>query len=121
MNRLTTVVKSTLIGFFVINLILSIVLYIESAIDGKAMPWEYLGFVSLYGIIVSIIFGYMDRPILEKRLLIGVAVTAVALLIIGIFIGNQVLLMQSLYVLFGIFIGRKFVLVIDKLLNKDKN
>ena len=39
------------------------------------------------------------------------------LISIGIFIGNQVLLMQSLYVLFGIFIGRKFVLVIDKLLN----
>ena len=121
MNRLTTVIKSTLIGFFVLNLILSIVLYIESAINGNEMPWEYLGFVSLYGIIVSIIFGYMDRPVLEKRLLIGVAVTAVALLIIGIFIGNQVLLMQSLYVLFGIFIGRKFVVVIDKLLNKDKN
>ena len=43
------------------------------------------------------------------------------IVVIGIFIGNQVLLMQSLYVLFGIFIGRKFVLVIDKLLNKDKN
>jgi hypothetical protein len=121
MNRLTTVVKSTLIGFFVINLILSIVLYIESAMDGKAMPWEYLGFVSLYGIIVSIIFGYMDRPILEKRLLIGVAVSAIALLIIAMYIGSQVLIVQSLYVLFGIFIGRKFVLVIDKLLNKKEN
>jgi hypothetical protein len=59
----------------------------------------------------------MDRPVLEKRLLIGIAVTAIALIIIGIFIGNQVLLMQSFYVLFGIFIGRKFVVIIDMLLN----
>jgi|GEM_PF-4206494 len=121
MNRLITVVKSTLLGFFVLNLILSLIMYIDCAIEGKEMPWEYLGFVSLYGIIVSIILGYMDRPVLEKRLLIGVAVTAIALLIIGIFIGNQVLLMQSFYVLFGINIGRLFVVFIDILLNKKKN
>jgi hypothetical protein len=119
MKRLTTVLKATFGGFLILNLLLSIIFYIDCVIEGKEMPWEYLGFVSLYGIFVSVIFGYLDSPILEKRILIGITIGSIAALITSFFIESQILRMQSLYVFFGIVIGRKFVLIIDILLGKE--
>ena len=118
MKRLITVLKVTFLGFSILNIFLTIILLIVSAIDGENMPWEYLGFVTIYGIIISIIFGYMDRPTLEKRLLIAITICSATLFIASFLIDNQTIRMQSLYLLFGIVIGRKFVMVVDMFLSK---
>jgi hypothetical protein len=85
------------------------------------MPWEFLGFVNLYGMIVSIIFGYMDRPSFEKRLLIVIIISSVVMLITSFIIGNQVLRFQSLYVLIGIGMGRNIVVLIDMSLSENNH
>jgi hypothetical protein len=121
MTRLTTVLKSTIFGFLFVSLFLLIILYIDSVIDGKEMPWEFLGFVNLYGMIVSIIFGYMDRPSFEKRLLIVIIISSVVMLITSFIIGNQVLRFQSLYVLIGIGMGRNIVVLIDMSLSENNH
>ena len=83
------------------------------------MPWEYLGFVNLYGMIVSIIFGYMDRPSLEKRILMVIYISALIMLITSFIIVNQVLRFQSVYVLIGIGMGRNIVVLIDLSLSEN--
>ena len=118
MKRLITVLKVTFLGFSILNIFLTIILLIVSAIDGENMPWEYLGFVTIYGIIISIIFGYMDRPTLEKRLLIAITICSATLFIASFLIDNQTIRMQSLYLFFGIVMGRKFVMVVDMFLSK---
>jgi hypothetical protein len=102
-----------------VNLFLLLILLIESAIEGTKMPLEYLGFVNLYGIIVSVIFGYMDRPVLEKKLLIGITIGTVLLIITSFFIDSDLLLKQSFFLFFGIVVGRKAVFAIDMLLSKS--
>ena len=118
MQRLTTVLKTTFLGFILLDLLLSIIAYIDSLIDGTKMDLEYLFFVSIYGIIVSIIFGFMDRPKLEKQLLIGISIGAVIVLITAFSMGNEVLAMQSLYVFLGVVIGRRMVGLVDLVLKK---
>ena len=120
MNRLITVLKITFLGFVLTNLFISIIFFLESVIEGTEMPWEYLGYVTIYGMIVSIIFGYMDRPILEKRLLIGITICTAIIFTASFLIDNQILRMQSLYLFFGIVMGRKMVLFVDMIL-KEKS
>jgi hypothetical protein len=119
MKRLFSVIKITILGFVAVNLFLLLILLIESAIEGTKMPLEYLGFVNLYGIIVSVIFGYMDRPVLEKKLLIGITIGTVLLIITSFFIDSDLLLKQSFFLFFGIVVGRKAVFAIDMLLSKS--
>ena len=119
MKRLFSVLRITIIGFVAIDVFLFLILFLESAIEGTKMPLEYLGFVNLYGMIVSVIFGYMDRPILEKRLLIGITVGALLLIITSFFIGSELLLKQSAFLFFGIVVGRIAVVAIDMLLSKS--
>jgi hypothetical protein len=119
MKRLFSVIKITILGFVAVNLFLLLILLIESAIEGTKMPLEYLGFVNLYGIIVSVIFGYMDRPVLEKKLLIGITIGTVLLIITSFFIESDLLLKQSFFLFFGIVVGRKAVFAIDMLLSKS--
>jgi hypothetical protein len=121
MNRLITVLKITFLGFVLTNLLISIIFFLESVIEGTEMPWEYLGYVTIYGMIVSIIFGYMDRPILEKRLLIGITICTAIIFTASFLIDNQILRMQSLYLFFGIVMGRKMVLLVDMTLKKEKS
>jgi hypothetical protein len=119
MKRLFSVLRITIIGFVAINVFLFLILFLESYIEGSNMPFEYLGFVNLYGIIISVIFGYLDRPILEKRLLIGVTIGTVLLIITSFFIGSELLVKQSVCLFFGIVVGRKAVVAIDMLLSKS--
>ena len=121
MNRLITVLKITFLGFVLTNLLISIIFFLESVIEGTEMPWEYLGYVTIYGMIVSIIFGYMDRPILEKRLLIGITICTAIIFTASFLIDNQILRMQSLYLFFGIVLGRKMVLLVDMTLKKKNH
>ena len=121
MKRLITVLKITFFGFALANLFLITIFLIDSAIDGTAVNWDYLGFVNIYGMIASVIFGYMDRPTLEKRLLIFITICSVVLLITSFINDNQALRMHSLYVLFGVGAGRKIVLIVDMFLRKNKS
>ena len=121
MRRLITVSKITFLGFAIMNLFLIIILLIDNAIDGTAVNWAYLGFVSIYGMIASVIFGYMDRPTLEKRLLFFITACSATLLITSYMIDNESLRLHSLYVLFGVVAGRKMVLIVDMFLRKNKS
>jgi hypothetical protein len=118
--RLIKVIKITFLGFLLTNLFITVILFIDSLIDGKNMPWEYLGFVTIYGMIVSIILGYMDRPTLEKRLLTGITICSALVFVTSFLIDNETLSMHSIYVFFGIVVGRKMVFLVDLTL-KDKS
>ncbi|MBM3185639.1 MAG: hypothetical protein FJZ67_05005 [Bacteroidetes bacterium] len=119
MKRLIGVIKITIVGFLVVNLFIGLILFLESYIEGTEMPLKYFGFVNLYGIITCVIFGYLDQPILEKRLLIGITIGTVLLIITSFFIGSDLLLEQSFFLFFGIVLGRKAVVAIDMFLNES--
>ena len=121
MKRLITVLKITFFGFALVNLFVVTILLIDSAIDRTAVNWDYLGFVNIYGMIASVIFGYMDRPTLEKRLLNFITISSVVLLLTSFINDNQALRMHSLYVLIGVGMGRKVVLIVDMYLRKNKS
>ena len=121
MKRLITVLKITFFGFALVNLFVVTILLIDSAIDRTAVNWDYLGFVNIYGMIASVIFGYMDRPTLEKRLLNFITISSVVLLLTSFINDNQALRMHSLYVLIGVGMGRKVVLIVDMFLRKNKS
>lgn len=121
MDRLISVLKITFLGIVLTNLFITIIFFIESVIEGTEMPWEYLGYVTIYGMIVSFIFGYMDRPMLEKRLLIGITICTAIIFIASFLLDNQILRMQSGYLFYGIVLGRKMVLIVDMSLKKKNH
>lgn len=121
MKRLFDVIKATAITFIVIDLFLTILLLIDFTINNHQMEWEYLGYVNLYGLIVSLIFGYMDNPILEKRLFIVIITGAFVLLVVSFFCGNVILSMQALYAIFGINLSRILIPIVDRLLKNKEN
>ena len=121
MKRLIKVLKITLFGFVLINLFVLTIHLIDSVIDEKTIDWDYLGFVNIYGISASVIFGYVDRPTLEKRLLIFITISSVTVLLASFINDNHALRMHSLYVLFGVGMGRKVVLIVDMFLRKNKS
>jgi uncharacterized protein (TIGR02145 family) len=121
-EQLSSVIRITLVGFASINLLNFIFLFIESAIDGTNLLWEnveFLGYATIYGIIVSIIFGYMNSPQLEKRLLMGLTICSIIAFISSYLLQNQMLRTHSVYGFFGIAMGCKMVLVVDKLKNGE--
>ena len=119
MNRFFSVLKITVLGFLFVNVIIIGLIFLDSLFDGSKMPWDYLLFVNIYGVILSVILGYMDRPKLEKQLLIGITICSSIALITSLFIDNQVIQDQSLYVFFGIVFGRKMVVLVDVNLKKS--
>ena len=121
MKRFKSVITSAFIGFFVANLFLTIIFFIDRLFTGEDMPWEYLGYVSLYGMIVSIIFGYMDRPALEGRLHIIITICTVALFIYSVYMNNLTLTDQSIYLFFGIVVSRKMIMLIDSNLDFEES
>jgi hypothetical protein len=118
MKRLLSVLKITLLGFFFIDIILAILLFIDSYSEGTKMQWEYLLFMTIYGVIVSVILGYLDRPVLEKRLIFGITIGSVIMGILSFLIDNQTLLDQALYLFFGVVVGRRAVVLVDLFLKK---
>ena len=118
MKRFLSVLKITLLGFLFINLLIAIFMFIDSSIDGTKMHWEYLAFMTIYGMIVSVILGYLERPILEKRLILGITIASVIMGIISFLIDSQTLLNQALYLFFGVVVGRKIVVLVDLFLKK---
>lgn len=121
MKRLITVLKVTFWGFALVNLFLITILLIDSAIDKTPVPWDYLGFVNLYGMVASVILGYMDRPILEKRLLILITISSAVLLLFSFINDIEALRMHSIYILIGVSAGRNMVLIVDMSLRKNKS
>ena len=63
----------------------------------------------------------LDRPILEKRLLIFITISSVVLLLIFFINDIQAILMHSIYMLLGVSAGRKMVLIVDMSLRKNKS
>lgn len=118
MKRLFSVLKITLLGFLFINIIVAFILFIDSYSEGTKMQWDYLIFMTIYGVIVSVILGYLDRPVLEKRIIIGLTIGAIIMGILSFLIDNQILLNQALYLLFGVVIGRRVVVLVDLFLKK---
>ena len=121
MKRLITVIKNTFLFFAIINLFVGIIYLISIPSVGIAETidrFKFLGFITIYGIITCIIFGYIDRPILEKRLLYLISICLAILLITSFIIDNQLLRIHTLYVLYGVVAGSKGVLLVDMFLNK---
>lgn len=120
MNRITTVIKTAVIGFLGANLILIFILFLDYLIEGTKIPWESIGFSNLYGITFSIFFGIMDRPKLETKILKAITISALVVLISSFFTDiNKILVTQTCYVLIGIPITKSFVRLIDLFLEKS--
>ena len=123
MNRITTVIKTTILGFIGINLILICILFLDS-IDKNTLeiPWEHIGLLNLYGITFSTIFGIMDRPKLEIKLLKAITISALVVFISSFFIDiSKNLVTHSYIVLIGIPLTKAVVSIIDILLQKKRN
>jgi hypothetical protein len=118
MTRLLSVLKITLLGFLFINIVAAFLIFIDSYTEGTKMDWEYLVFMTIYGVIVSVILGYLDRPVLEKRIILGITIGSVVMGILSFLIDNQTLLDQALYLFFGVAVGRRTVVLIDLFLKK---
>ena len=71
--------------------------------------------------VASVIFGCMDRPILEKRLFIFITISSIVLLLISFIIDFQALLMHSIFILLGVSAGRKMILIVGMSLRKNKS
>jgi len=126
MNRIISVFKITIIGFLGLNLLLIFILTINNYFEGTKIPWEnsdfwnYIAFVNLYGIIISLGFGYLNRPNFEKKILNIITICTFICLILSYLLNFKILIMQSIYILIGVSLGRKLVLLIDVVLNKKK-
>ncbi len=123
MKRLITVIKNSFLFFAITNLFVSIIYLIDAPfveIAETADRFKSLGFINMYGIITCIFFGYMDRPILEKRLLYFIYIISAILFITSITIDNQLLRKNTIYLFFGVVSGRHGVILVD-LFMKKKN
>jgi hypothetical protein len=118
-NRFIQVVKSAFAIILLLNIIL-VVFFLFDDNKNDEIPLDYLFYVNLYGLTTSILFGYMDNPKLENKILLGLFVSAITILIISIFTGQKPLQNQSIFVLFGVVFGRKATTIIDMIMENNK-
>lgn len=121
LTRFLTVFKTILMMLIILNIIIIPIMYFDRE-PGEAMQWEYIIYISLYGLISSLFFGYMDQPKLENKILKALFILTILLIIFALVKNYPTLLNHSLYFLFASILGRKLVYVVDLMLtnNKDK-
>jgi hypothetical protein len=72
------------------------------------MNWDYIVYVNLYAIIVSVVFGFLDKPKLENKILIFLLILSLLIWVIP----NQFSTHFG-YVFIGVSFGRKLLIWVD--------
>ncbi len=113
-DRIELVVRSTIKMLLFVNVIL-ILFEIDILLGFVDEPinWDYYSYVNLYAFIVSIVFGFLDKPKLENKILIFLLIISFLIWIIP----NQ-FSDHFGYVFFGVFMGRKLLIIVDLSLKK---
>lgn len=113
-NRIKLVVKSTIQMLLFVNVIL---LFFEIDIllgfVDEPINWDYYYYINLYAFIVSIVFGFLDKPRLENKILFFLLIISFLIYIIP----NQ-FSDHFGYVFFGVIMGRKLLGIVDYSLKK---
>lgn len=113
-NRIKLVVKSTIQMLLFVNVIL---LFFEIDIllgfVDEPINWGYYYYINLYAFIVSIVFGFLDKPRLENKILFFLLIISFLIYIIP----NQ-FSDHFGYVFFGVIMGRKLLGIVDYSLKK---
>jgi hypothetical protein len=110
-ERIKSVVSNTAIMFVTLNIFLIPLIYIIALDEDVPMNWDYIVYVNLYAIIVSVVFGFLDKPKLENKILIFLLILSLLIWVIP----NQ-FSTHFCYVFWGIFMGRVLLTVIDSLI-----
>ena len=113
-DRIKLVLKSTFLMLLLMNVFM--LLFIIDKLLGfvdEPINWEYFIYVNLYAFIVSIVFGFFDKPKLENKILIFLLIISFLIWIIS----NQ-FSAQFGYVFFGVLMGRKLLIIVDLILKK---
>jgi len=113
-DRIKSVVKSTFLMLLLMNVFM--LLFIIDKLLGfvdEPTNWGYFIYVNLYAFIVSIVFGFFDKPELENKILIFLLIISFLIWIIP----NQ-FSTQFGYVFYGVIMGRKLLAIVDLILKK---
>ncbi len=113
-DRIKSVVKSTFLMLLLMNVFM--LLFIIDKLLGfvdEPTNWGYFIYVNLYAFIVSIVFGFFDKPELENKILIFLLIISFLIWIIP----NQ-FSAQFGYVFYGVIMGRKLLAIVDLILKK---
>lgn len=113
-DRIKLVLKSTFLMLLLINVFM--LLFIIDKLLGfvdEPINWEYFIYINLYAFIVSIVFGFFDKPKLENKILIFLLIISFLIWIIP----NQ-FSAHFCYVFFGVSMGRKLLIIVDLILKK---
>lgn len=116
-ERIKIVVISTLQALFIINILLLLVLMFDKLLGfTDAIDWDFLVYVNLYAIIVSVVFGFLDKPKLENKILIFLLILSLLIWLIPNKFSTH-----FAYVFWGIFLGRRSLVFIDLVLKIFKS
>jgi hypothetical protein len=91
--------------FFEIDILLGFV--------DEPINWDYYKYINLYAFIVSIVFGFLDKPKLENKILLFLLIISLLIYIIP----NQ-FSDHFGYVFIGVIVGRKLLAIVDYSLKK---
>lgn len=103
-ERIKSVVSNTAIMFVTLNIFLIPLIYIIALDEDVPMNWDYIVYVNLYAIIVSVVFGFLDKPKLENKILIFLLILSLLIWVIP----NQ-FSTYFCYVFLGYFYGKSII------------
>lgn len=110
MDRIKNVVRQTFFMAFAMNLFLIPIFWIDSLSDGGFDDWHWWLYTNLYAIIVCLVFGYMDKPKLENRILLVLLIIS---LIVYLYPYPSKLSDQAGFIFWGLVLGRKLLVAVD--------
>lgn len=116
-ERIKSVVKSTLQMLFLLNIFH--LLFIADQLFGfvdDPINWDYIIYINLYATIVCVVFGFLDKPKLENKILIFLLIVSLLIWLIPNQFSNH-----FGYVFIGVSVGRKLLIWVDLVLKNFKS
>lgn len=116
-ERIKSVVKSTMQMLFIVSIFG--LFFIADKLLGfvdEPINWDGYLYVTLYAIIVSVVFGFLDKPKLENKILIFLLFVSLMIWVIP----NQFSTHFG-YVFIGVSVGRKLLIWVDLMLKNFKS
>lgn len=112
-ERIKTVVKTTLQTLFIMNIFILLLLWADNV---DSIDWDFIVYVNLYGFILSVVFGFLDKPKLENKILIFLSILSFLIWVIPNKFSTH-----FRYVFYGIFLGRVSLNFVDLALKYFKS
>jgi len=113
MDRIKTVISSTLEMLKIGNLFIVPLVLLFSYIDSVPIHWDYIIYINIYAALTSITFGYMDNVKLENKII------AFILIITGLtsFTTGKIGYHAN-FIFWGVLIGKKCLPLFDLALSE---